>query len=437
MLRMAKPPGRGVGVIGKQLGDYRVLEPLGRALALGGGSEHFLAVRGDGTQVVVEAFGADLWRDQGRLQSLRDSLRLAASLRHPNIVPIHGSGIHQGRPFLILPHYQAGDLEDRWESGVVMALDAWSILKQVASALDHAHSQGVVHGGLTPGHIWFDESGNPAVTGFGQSTLRIAQASTRGAANSQGGYLAPEILAGSPPGPAADQYSLAVIALELLTRSRGTQAWTALSAKSGPTPAGRRGRPARPFDGRPAMPAAAAEVLRRALNSNPRVRFASVSEMNRALRIALTLEAAPKPAALVAPEARPQPRRRRRAAFAPFVVLGLLILIGVPALAGGKLWLRLFPPTAIPGLSAARLAATTAVPTNDPNASATPWSLSGAVLTLGTPTPTRTTLSSGAPAPTSAAPKPPQPAPTATTKPSGQGRCKDTPGHPNYCTPIP
>jgi serine/threonine protein kinase len=422
-------------MIGKQLGDYRVLEPLGRALAIGGGSDRFLAVRGDGTQVVVEAFGDDLWRDQGRLQTLRDSLRLAAALRHPNIVPIQGSGIHQGRPFILLPYYQAGDLEDRWESGVVMALDTWEILKQLASAMDYAHTQGVVHGGLTPGHVWFDESGIPAITGFGQSSLRHAQASTQGSANAQGGYLAPEILAGNPPGPSADRYSLAVIALELLTRSRGREAWTALSAPSAPAPGGRRDRPARPSDGRPAMPPAAREVLLRALNSNPRTRFASASELNRALRIALTLEAAPKPAVVTAPEPRPQPRRRRRAAFAPFVVLGLLILVGVPALAGGKLWLRLLPPTAAPGLSAAQLAATTAVPTSDPNASATPSTLSGAILALGTPTATRTTLSSGAPAPTSAPPKPPQP--TATTKPTGPGRCKDTPGHPNYCTPVP
>ncbi|HEX9680505.1 MAG TPA: protein kinase, partial [Anaerolineales bacterium] len=133
-------------MIGKQLGDYRVLEPLGRALAIGGGSDRFLAVRGDGTHVVVEAFGDDLWRDQGRLQTLRDSLRLAGALRHPNIVPIQGSGIHQGRPFIILPYYQAGDLEDRWESGVVMALDTWEILKQLAGALDYAHTQGVIHG---------------------------------------------------------------------------------------------------------------------------------------------------------------------------------------------------------------------------------------------------------------------------------------------------
>lgn len=422
-------------MIGKQLGDYRVLEPLGRALALAGGSEHFLAARGDGTQVVVEAFATDLWRDQGRLQALRDSLRLAAALRHPNIVPIQGSGIHQGRPFVIHPYYQAGDLEDRWESGVVVALDAWSILKQVAGALDYAHSHGVVHGGLTPGHIWFDDSGSPAVTGFGQSTLRIVQASTQGSAAPEGGYLAPEILAGNPPGPSADQYSLALIALELLTRTRGAQAWKALTAKPGPTAGGRMDRPGRPHNGRPAMPTAAREVLQRALQSNPRARFATVSEMNRALRIALTLEAAPKPAAITAPEPPPPPRRRRRAAFAPFVALGLLILIAVPALAGGKLWSRLFPPTAVPGLSAARLAATTGVPSGSSYASATPPSLSEGILALGTPTSTRTTLSVGAPAPTSAPPKPAQP--TATPKPSGPGRCKDTPGHPNYCTPVP
>ncbi|MGH2627728.1 MAG: serine/threonine-protein kinase, partial [Anaerolineales bacterium] len=267
-------------MIGKQLGDYRVLEPLGRALAIGGGSDHFLAMRGDGTQVVVEAFAADLWRDQGRLQSLRDSLRLAASLRHPNIVPIQASGIHQGRPFLVLPYYPAGDLEDRWESGVVMALDAWTILKQVTGALDYAHSQHVVHGGLTPAHIWFDDSGSPAITGFGQSSLRIVQASSQRSAGADGGYLAPEILAGHPPRPAADQYSLAVIALELLTRARGSQALKALNAKSGQAHAGRMDRPGRPFDRRPGMPAAAREVLLRALSSNPTARYPSVSEMN-------------------------------------------------------------------------------------------------------------------------------------------------------------
>lgn len=422
-------------MIGKQLGDYRVLEPLGRALALGEGTEHFLAARGDGSQAVVEAFPADLWRDQGRLQSLRDSLRLASALRHSNIVPIQGSGIHQGRPFLILPYYQAGDLEDRWESGVVVALDAPSILKQVASALDYAHSQHVVHGGITPGHIWFDDSGDAAVTGFGQSGLRIVQASTQRSAGAEGGYLAPEILAGHPPGPAADQYSLAVIALELLTRTRGIQAWMALNAR--PPAAGvRHDRPGRPFEGRPSLPPAAQEVLRRALNSNPRARYTSVGEMNRALRVALTLESAPAPAIAAAPKSPAQPPpRRRRAAFAPFVAAGLLLLIAVPALAGGKIWIRLFPPTAVPGLSAAQLAATTAVPTGLAGVPATPTTLAGDILALGTPTSTRTTISGGAPAPTSAPPKPAQP--TATPKPSGGGRCKDTPGHPNYCTPVP
>ena len=106
-----------------QLEGFKILDSFGRARPAAPGSEYYLAARPDGSRVVVEMFPAQLMQDRPRLEALRASLHQIAALRHPNIVPIVGSGVHEGRPYVLMPSPAAGTLEDRWQAGMVSALD--------------------------------------------------------------------------------------------------------------------------------------------------------------------------------------------------------------------------------------------------------------------------------------------------------------------------
>jgi serine/threonine protein kinase len=99
--------------------------------------------------------------------------------------------------------------------------DSICITSQVASALDYAHAQGIVHRDVKPGNIMLDARGNAYLGDFG-----IAQTPGAGSPAPLGtfAYMAPELLAGEKASPASDVYSLGVVAFEMLSGSRPYEA---------------------------------------------------------------------------------------------------------------------------------------------------------------------------------------------------------------------
>src|SRR5204862_5580636 len=88
------------------------------------------------------------------LERFRRETDAAASMEHPNIMPVHEYGEREGLAYLVMPYVSGGTLRDVMEREGQLALDkAVYYLDQVAAALDFAHAQGVIHRDIKPANI--------------------------------------------------------------------------------------------------------------------------------------------------------------------------------------------------------------------------------------------------------------------------------------------
>lgn len=259
-------------MIGKILAEYRILEELGGQA----GSRVYKAMGFDSRRpVAIKLFPSDLPNDQPQLQTLLDSLRRISRLDQPGIPRLIGSGLNGGRAYIIMPFMTGGSLQERLEMGQISPSHTLLLIEVIAGALETIHERSTVHGHLSPSEVMFDDTGQPQIIGLGHSPFVPDRWATT--LDRDGGeYTAPEVRNGSPPTAASDQYSLAVLAFELLTGQRVHEALeaAALGASNGGASS----------DPRAELAPEVVEVLQRALEDEPSRRYGSVSELARALR---------------------------------------------------------------------------------------------------------------------------------------------------------
>jgi ABC-type branched-subunit amino acid transport system substrate-binding protein/DNA-binding beta-propeller fold protein YncE len=249
--------------------------------------------------------------------------KLAASLDHPNVVPIYAAGELDGQLYLAMRYVEGSDLKTLIGNGGKLAPErALSILGQVAGALDAAHRRGLVHRDVKPANVLLDADGHTYLTDFG-ITKQVGGASTdTGQMVGTLDYLAPEQIRGERVDARTDCYSLACVLYECLAGTppfhRQTEAET-MWAHMQEQPAPLRSYPA--LD----------PVLQRALAKEPDERPDTCSELIDEAREVLGLErrAAPAfaPAALV--------RRRRSLLVAGAALLLCAIAAAIVALTTG------------------------------------------------------------------------------------------------------
>jgi eukaryotic-like serine/threonine-protein kinase len=195
--------------------------------------------------------------------------RALAMLNHPNIVAVYDVGQDDDQSYIVMEYVDGPPLAAQvplpWKRAVEVAL-------QVCDALAHAHGQGIVHRDIKPENILIDAAGRAKVADFGIARLMGPDAAawmltapdhTAGTPH----YLAPETLAGAPPDPRMDVYSVGVVLYQIIT---------------GRLPVGNFDPLATPLD----------RIVRRALAPDPKRRYASADEMRRALAATLRLPAA-------------------------------------------------------------------------------------------------------------------------------------------------
>jgi eukaryotic-like serine/threonine-protein kinase len=210
--------------------------------------------------------------------------KLGASLNHPNLVSVFDTATDDEGVLIVMEYVEGEALARTLKRGALPPDRVASLVRDVGSALDHAHKQGVVHRDVKPGNVLMRHDGVTKLVDLGIAT---AQDHTRlthsGMVLGTAAYMAPEQLEGGETTPATDIYALAVVAYESLSGER---------ARDGRTPLeiAHRIATAPPPDIRDVMPSAspqAADVLRQAMARDPRERPGSAGELATGLARAL------------------------------------------------------------------------------------------------------------------------------------------------------
>lgn len=206
-------------VAGSVLSDrYRI----DRRLATGGmGSVYVATDERLGREVAVKLLKEELADDERFVERFRREARAAGALTHPNVANVYDFAQHDGHHYIVMELVRGDDLARVLrEQGPLGAERSARITAQIASALHHAHSAGLVHRDIKPPNVIVGEDDRVKVTDFGiaraigDSTL-TATGSVLGTAH----YISPEQASGTEIGPATDIYSLGIVLYEMLTGS--------------------------------------------------------------------------------------------------------------------------------------------------------------------------------------------------------------------------
>jgi len=227
-------------------------------------------------EIALKLLAAHLITESAFYQRFEREARIVATLEHPSIVPVYDFGIDANRqPYLVMRLLRGGTLRDRRARGELNGADLWPPMRQVAAALDYAHSQNIVHRDIKPVNILFDEKGNAYVSHFGIAKVCDTTTSDLTGNNVLGtpAYMSPEQFDVREVDGRGDQYSLAVVLFEALT---GRLPF------AGKTPNVLMNQhlnepPAAAHTINPALPPAVSAVLGRALAKEPAARYPSVS----------------------------------------------------------------------------------------------------------------------------------------------------------------
>jgi hypothetical protein len=143
--------------------------------------------------------------------------RLAASLDHPNVVPIYEAGEREGRLYLAMRWVEGTDLRRLLDAdGALEPERMIATLIQIADALDATHRRGLVHRDVKPANILLDEDGHAYLTDFGITKQLDGDATDGGRIVGTTDYLAPEQIRGEPLDGRTDCYALACVLYECL-----------------------------------------------------------------------------------------------------------------------------------------------------------------------------------------------------------------------------
>jgi serine/threonine protein kinase len=197
------------------LGEYEILGELGR----GGMAIVYLAHELSlDRKVAIKVMLPAMLTGAGMVERFKREARTAANLSHPNIIPIFSVREVEGLIFCVIKLVEGTPLDSVMrELSQLPVPMVQGILAQVGGALGYAHRHGVIHRDIKPGNILIDDEGWAVVTDFGiAKVVSNVGLTTTGMAVGTPTYMSPEQATADEVTGASDQYSLGVVAYEML-----------------------------------------------------------------------------------------------------------------------------------------------------------------------------------------------------------------------------
>jgi hypothetical protein len=276
--------------VGVKIGHYSVIEHIGR-----GGMADVWSARDTrlGRTVAIKTVARDLAAETDPVSLFEREAKTIARLEHPHILPIYDFGEFEGQLYIVMRFVTGGSLESLVADGPLIIPEAIRIGRQVASALDHAHTSNIIHLDIKPSNILLDSNQSPYLADFGLAAVVGPEGR---AANPGYGtllYMAPEQLTEDALDYRADIYAFTILMFHLLTGELPFDATTSLAIKQ------LQFQEDLPdlVTVRPHLPEALTPVLRKGTALNPHLRPESVTALMNEMEQVLL----PKPAAAAAP----------------------------------------------------------------------------------------------------------------------------------------
>ncbi len=212
----------------EKISHYRILEKLG---AGGMGVVYLAEDMKLGRKVAIKVLSHEFTTNRDRLHRFEQEASAASNLNHPNILTIHEVGVDDGRHYIATEFIDGSTLRRKVAAQQLEIPEILDIAVQVASALEEAHSAGIVHRDIKPDNIMVRRNGYVKVLDFGLAKLTEtvdrtpsdAEASTRVLVQTDAGvvmgtshYMSPEQARGKPVDARSDIWSLGVVIYEMV-----------------------------------------------------------------------------------------------------------------------------------------------------------------------------------------------------------------------------
>jgi hypothetical protein len=270
-------------LVGQRLGLFMVGDEVGR----GGMGVVYRAYQPSlAREVALKVLPRWFASQPGFAERFVSEARAAGRLHHPNIVIVHDVGEDDGWQYIVMQLLAGQTLQAFLDQGSGLAPSrVVNIGRQIASALDYAHAEGVIHRDVKPANIIVDDGDHATLTDFG--IARIAEQNVQhtmtGTIIGSPEYMAPEQANGGDLSSSIDQYALACVLFEALTGQPPFRAETPMGVLMHQV----RTAPPRVSSVRAGLAVALDAVFRRALAKDPSRRYGTCSQFVAAIAAAL------------------------------------------------------------------------------------------------------------------------------------------------------
>jgi serine/threonine protein kinase len=322
---------------GSRIGGYEVLGLVGA-----GGMGEVYRGRDPKLQrdVAIKVITADA--DPETVRRFETEALSVSALNHPNILTVHEFGRHEGQPYLVTEFIDGKTLRARLQHGPISIAETLDIAVQVASAIDGAHTSGIIHRDIKPENVMLRPDGYIKVLDFGVAKLTptaqaagdkqtVSMHTTPGMLIGTVGYMSPEQVRGQPLDERSDVWSLGVVLHEMVS---GRSPFAGSTGRTGGTMSDviaavleRQPPPLTTASGGP-VPSELARIISKALEKDRAERYQTVRDLLtdlRRLKREIDRGSGETPPTVVAPATTPSANRRRLAAMLMLGLIGAIV----------------------------------------------------------------------------------------------------------------